>query len=755
LLLALSTGCATFAQGAGGPAPGASAPAAAPARAASAAAPAAQPEAKPAAVLPPVRASAAAEPAGKDAVQAQTTRIGKGQQDLRDLPQSLTVVTERLIDDRMLDTLKDVLRNTSGISRLAAEGGEEDIRLRGFALQTTGDIFVDGMRDPAFYDRDTFFLDRVEVLRGSASLLFGRGSTGGAVNQVTKQAWLLDENQIDVTLGSHGALRTLGDFNLRLGESSGLRLGVMATEADNDGAGSAISKRGAALAWRSGVGERHEFSATLYHLDNDNGINYGLPYIRPTPTSDVATTGLLPLDPTTRYAMASDRNHSDATTLTLGHRWRIAQGTELTTRVRHGAFERDQRASTIRFAAAAAQPGGQAVSLATFGPGTVLTRGTQLKIQSLDTLQAQSDLASRFGAGGFKHEVQAGIDLARERKTVRAARNAAQGGVVPPKPTTTVGAPDDGAWIDEDSRVLRTANRYESLAGGMYAQDLIEVVPHWKVLLGLRYDRLVGDYDTFALPAAAAGPETITSYRMKVAEWSRRAALLYQPSERFSFHLGGATSFNTSGDAYSLSAANVDVPPEQSINVELGARAESADGNFSGRVAVFRSTKLHERNTDPLVNLVTLSGKRHAAGLEVDLAGRLAPTWEVFGSYMWMPVAVIDEGVAGAEGQGTRPSLTPVHTGTLWTAWQATQVLRLGAGLNARSGMQPLRNPGFYVPRYVVGDLMLEYQLIYQKLIFKLNVNNVTNKLYADSVYTGHYVPGPGRLTLLTGTYKF
>ena len=122
---------------------------------------------------------------GKNSVRATETRMGKGQQALRDIPQSVTVVTEKLMDDRNLDTFKDALKNTAGISFLAAEGGEEDIRLRGFSLQATGDVFVDGVRDPAFYERDTFNLDRLEVLRGSASMLFGRGSTGGAVNQVS------------------------------------------------------------------------------------------------------------------------------------------------------------------------------------------------------------------------------------------------------------------------------------------------------------------------------------------------------------------------------------------------------------------------------------------------------------------------------------------------------------------------------------------------------------------------------------------
>ena len=235
--------------------------------------------ANPETVLPVVRAKVTAEPQGKDGVQAVTTRIGKGNQDLRDVPQSVTVVTEKLMDDRNLDTMKETLKNTAGITFLAAEGGEEDIRLRGFALQSTGDVFVNGMRDPAFYDRDTFFLDRLELLRGSASMLFGRGSTGGAVNMVTKVPRLLTEHQVDVTLGSHHYARTVGDFNLKLGDNHALRLGAMTTKADNNGAGSSLDKTGVAGALRWGIGLKDEFSVSAYHLDNNNGMNYGLSLI--------------------------------------------------------------------------------------------------------------------------------------------------------------------------------------------------------------------------------------------------------------------------------------------------------------------------------------------------------------------------------------------------------------------------------------------------------------------------------------------
>ena len=702
------------------------------------------------AVLPTVRARAGAVRQGKDSVQAVTTGIGKGNQELRDIPQSVTVVTERLIDDRNLDTLKEALKNTAGISFLAAEGGEEDIRLRGFSLQATGDVFVDGMRDPAFYERDTFFVDRLEVLRGSASMLFGRGSTGGAVNQVGKQAYSITQHQVDFTLGNHGYRRLVGDFNLRLGADSALRLGAMATEADDNGAGTPLAKQGLALNWRWGMGLRDEFSLTAYALRNRNGMNYGLPWIRPTASADVSQTTLLPLDPATSYAMASDRNHGSAEMLTFQHRHRFDRDHQLTTQLRRGAYERDQRASTIRFASAAQQPGGLAATLDSLSPATVLTRGTQLKIQDLDLWLAQTDYSGRFSAFGFRHEVQAGVDLAHETKNVAAALTAAQGGVVPLKPVTALGTPGDGAWVDEASRVLRSASSYRSNAVGAYAQDLMQLAPDWKLLFGLRYDELRGVYDSRTLPANAPGPETASQYRMTVSEWSKRLGLLWQPTPLSSFHFSAATSFNTSGDAYSLSAANADIPPEQSINLELGAKLDSEDGKLSARFALFRSTKLHERNTDPLVNLVTLSGRRHVAGAEMDLAGRLTPSIEAYLSYMWLPVANIDQGVAGSEGQGTRPSLTPRHTGTLWVTWQATPAWRFGAGLNARSSQTPNRNPGWSAPGFVTGDLMAEWVPLRNRLTLKLNVSNATNKLYADALYTGHFVPGAGRLVQLT-----
>lgn len=702
---------------------------------------------------------------GKNSVRATQTRIGKSKQELRDIPQSITVVTEKLMDDRNLDTMKEALKHTAGISFLAAEGGEEDIRLRGFSLQATGDVFVDGIRDPAFYERDTFNLDRLEVLRGSASMLFGRGSTGGAVNQVSKTPRLLDENQVDVTVGSHQYRRVVADMNAKTGDGAALRVTAMQTKATNNGAGSSLDKSGLAGAYRFGIGERDEFLFGISHLSNRNGMNYGMPWIRPTATSGVMDTTTLPIDPTAYYGMASDRNHGKAAHATFSHTHRFGQDSDLKTQVRFGKYERDQRAGTVRFAAAALQPGGVATTLATFGPNTVLTRGTQLKIQTMDTLNVQSDFTNKFEALGVKHELLMGADLATEKKIVYAARTAgAQGGVTLTKPVTTVGTPNDGAWVNEDSRVLRVNNQYVSTALGIYANDFIHMTPQWKLLGGLRHDTLRGDFDSFAAPTTATANGALTNFKMNVSELSKRVGALYQPNALHSYHMSYATSFNTSGDTYSLSAANADTPPEQSVNFELGAKLDSADKRFTTRLAFFHAIKKNERNTDPLLTANVLTGERFVRGIEADVAGRLTSKWEVFASYTWMPSAAVTKAapcpatgtcVQNTPGDrvGDRPTLLPLYTGSFWNTYQVNSQWRLGAGLTLRGEQKPIRNE-FHVPAFVVGDVMAEYTYS-EGVTVKLNVSNVTNKLYADQLYAGHYIPGAGRLAQMTASIRF
>jgi catecholate siderophore receptor len=709
-------------------------------------------------VLPTVRAVAPAERAtGKEAVRATTTSIGKGEQALRDIPQSITIVTERLIDDRNLDTLRDALKNTAGVSFQAAEGGEEDIRLRGFSLQASGDIFIDGMRDPAFYERDSFNWDRLEVLRGSASMLFGRGSTGGAVNQVSKEPLLFTDNEVALTLGDGEFWRTTADLNVKTGDNAAFRVNAMINQADNWGVG--IDKYGIAPTFRWGIGMRHEFTVSLFHLQNDNGIHYGLPWLTPG-----AGGGdyLWPTDPKNTYGASSDYNETGTTQGYFAHVFRMGGGAELRTQLRVGEYERDQRASAIRFAGATQQPDRLAVNADTFGDDTVLTRGSQNKIMNMDTAYLQSDYNGKHHWFGLGHSVQGGVDFAREDFENFAA--SVPTGVTLTKPTTRVGTPNDGGGVDESLRILTRNRTFETRGLGVYAQDLVQVAPAWKLLGGLRWDKLDGTYHNLAIPAQGNNPcavQPATTVGRNDSLLSERFGVLYQPTDRQSYHLSYGTSYNTAGDTYQYDAGNVNVDPEKSRNLELGAKLDSPSGRLSTRLALFHTTKYNERNRDAdTVNACNyvLSGKRHAAGFEIDVAGRILPEWEVFLSYAWIPEAEVDSssGAPGTEPVGSRPGLTPRHSGSFWTTYRVTPKFRIGGGITARSSEMPVGlpvNSQIKAPSYLTGDLMAEY--VFGDLTIKANLINVTDEHYADIVYRGHYVPGRPRTLQVTFAYRF
>jgi len=232
--------------------------------------------------------------------------------------------------------------------------------------------------------------------------------------------------------------------------------------------------------------------------------------------------------------------------------------------------------------------------------------------------------------------------------------------------------------------------------------------------------------------------------------------VLFQPSDDQSYHLSYGTSFNTFGDAYSFDPKGSNTPPEASRNIELGGSIDWAKGRFTTRFALFHSTKYNERNTDEdsvSPDNYILSGQRHAAGIDLDFAGRITPAWELFAAYAWIPSAEVDKGtLVGGETVGSRPALTPRHSGSLWTTYRLSPAWRVGGGLTARSGTRPALSQ-LYAPKFVVGDLMAEYTA--GNLAVKLNVTNVADKLYADELYRGHYIPGQGRTVQLTTSVSF
>jgi catecholate siderophore receptor len=690
----------------------------------------------------------------KNSLKATHTRIGKGTQALRDIPQTVTVMTEMLLDDRNLDDFREVLKTTAGVTFQAGETGEEDIRMRGFSLGQAGDIYVDGLKDAPLIERDTFNTDRVEVLKGSASMLFGKGSTGGVVNQVSKQPFLMDQSEVELTLGSGRERRLTGDFNLKTGNDAALRINAMAHNADHHGA--TIDKKGVAPTYRWGIGLKDEFSVGLFHLETDNTPLYNHPWF--TRHGEIIPT----LPAKNYYGLASDYLKTQSTYGTFSHTHRFDKDTELKTTVRHGTYERDLVASVVRFG----QTNGATTSITNpFTHHTPITRTPKGRIGFSDLTQIQSDFSDKFEAFGKQHALIAGVDLSMEDAQRNQSYAEAPSGL-----SSTVGTPNNGD-LNPNGRPPLILNTFKTKNLGLYAQDTIGINDHLKVMAGLRVDHFRASY--FA-PANGTNPSA--SFKISDTLLSPRLGMLFQPSANQSYYASVGTSYNTSGDTYqfalgafvpnattgalSTNQRIANTPPEKSRNVEIGGKFDLFDNKASLGIALFHSEKYNERNTDePSADSFLLSGKRHATGMEFNFAGRLTPKWELFYNHTWIPTARIDDGrPAGSTGtaqqEGDRPALTPKHSASLWTTYRVTPMWRLGVGLNHRSKQSPDGRRDLVAKSFTTVDAMVEYTAS-EATTVKLNVTNLTDELYADSLYRGFYAPGAPRVVQVTLKHSF
>ena len=666
--------------------------------------------------------------------QSGITSVGKMPLAAKDIAQSLTIVNEKLLHDQGKDSLKSALENVVGITFEAAEGGRvgDNIRLRGFSA--AGDIYLDGMRDIAQYNRDTFNVDRIEVLRGAASMLFGRGSTGGIINQVSKQPRLLTEHEVNATLGTQGYQRLQGDFNFKTGEDAAFRINAMTTDGHGRGdiAGAETHRRALALDYRWGIGTANEFQVSYSHLHYNDRPDWGFAWLngRPAPS------------PTQKYwyGLDSDFQNDKADALTISHTHRWADGSSLRTAVRDGYYSRSMWATQASFAAG--------TTIFNVNPSTVVTRRTNAKSGEEHHRFLQTDYITSTQWFGLKNSILVGGEYALEDSSRSTYPN-----ITATKAPTTVGNPNSAGL--SSNLVDRFATRFKATTLGLYVQNTVDLTPHWKLTGGLRIDRFSGDYDRSGNALPNNTPLSRSDNLL-----SKRLGLMYQPTQEVSYYTAYGTSFNTSGDLYQFDPQTANTPPESSRNMEIGAKWELYDGDLSLRTALARTDKYNERNTDidTANNSYLLSGQRHTDALEFEVAGRISPQWDVFAG-LGILRARIDKSGSNAAGQaevGQNPGLSPTRQATVFTTYRIGDKWRMGGGITAVSQNKPANSvtTANRAPGYAKVDALLEYTLNPSNIV-KLNIDNLFDKVYFNSLYRGFAAPGPERSVRVTLTSKF
>jgi catecholate siderophore receptor len=643
--------------------------------------------------------------------QAKETKVGKIVQELRDVPQSLTVVTKELMKDRNAHTMRDALRNVPGLTFNAGEGGRtgDQVTIRGYSA--VGDLYLDGVRDIAQYNRETFNLEQIDVLRGSTSMLFGRGSTGGVINQVSKQALAKDQFKFESTYGAYDYKRFTTDLNKHISDDMAARLNMMYTDTDSFRTGAEYSRFGFAPTFRWGMGTPTEMSVSYLYQNENNVPDYGIPYYQGKPLD-------VPVD--RYYGLANadyEKYETHLGTVSLTHHF--SDDVAVNSILRKGNYERDVWATAPR------------LNLNSTGgiltDNTVVNRSRPGRAGTEDMVNSQTNLTVNFDTFGMKHQTLAGLEVSSEDSYTQRWSNVQ--GIVP---TTTVGNPNITPILPANINIKSgiTETTFTSMTVGTYFQDFLEITPEWKLLAGTRYDTFSADYER----SAPLGPLT-----REDNVWSYRVGLLYQPTYQQSYYVSHGTSFNPSGELYALDPRGANTAPEMNENIEVGAKWDLFEGDLSLRTALFRSEKTNERNTDPLMTQVyLLSGRRHTDGVEFEGAGRITDNWEVFGGASLMK-GEIDEHLDKTN-IGKWSLNTPNYTGNFWTTYKFFGNWKIGGGLEAVGRRYTAINNTTELPDYIRFDAMIAYE--HKNFTARVNGFNLTDEKYYDGLYQGHTMPG-------------
>jgi catecholate siderophore receptor len=647
-------------------------------------------------------------------------------QPVQDIPQSITIVPKQIIEEQAATTLRDALRNVTGIGISAGEGGGaqgDNFTLRGFNARS--DMYLDGVRDQGTYFRDTFNIEAIEVLKGPASIYFGRGSTGGIINQVSKAPRLDPFYDGTFNAGSGPYFRGTADVNQPLSPTISLRVNAMGQGADIvDRDHVKVSRQGFAPTLTFGLGTPTQVNLSYLFQHEDNIPDYGTPFFHGEPVR---------VDRDTWYGLTKDdyeKTYANVGTVSLNHRF--SDALNLRSAVRYNNVRRDLDVSipqTVCAAPANCGPGATVIGVNRSRPERHTTEGI---------LDNQTDLTARFDTYGFKHTLGSGVELSWER--FDNLRYASSG------PATTLDNPNNGQFPNPKTLGVKSITNATSF--GIYAADQIALHEYFDLIGGLRWDYFSADQNNKLLGQA--------DFNSLDKLFSYRGGLVFHPTPQQSYYFSYATAFNPSAEGLALNANNDSTPPEKNEIFEIGSKFLLMGGALSLQGALFQIEKTDARTNDPVTGVQVLDGKQRSRGVELGVAGRVLPGWNVFTGFTYIDAKIVKsnntqtvEGVTYSL-QGKVPQNVPEYSASFWTTYDFFNKWQIGGGPTYVGSRYANNSESRKVPGYVRWDATVAYN-VSEKIQTRLNIQNFTNKHYIESVHPSHVVPGPG-ITFIVGT---
>ena len=617
---------------------------------------------------------------------------------LKDVPQSIQIVPQQVIEDQQATDLQDITRNVSGVVQGNTFGASLDrFFIRGFEQR----VFLrDGFRDETEQIREPANLERVEVLKGPASVLYGTLEPGGIINLVTKKPLEDPLYSAELTLGSFGFVEPSIDLGGSLNEDKTLlyrfnalyESGGVFRDFDQG-----VERIFAAPSLRWKIGDNTDITFNFEYLNDERPFDRGIVAIGDG-IADIPFSRVLgePDD----FVELENFN----TGYLLEHRF--SDNWKLRNTFRFDYVDRLENLTRSR----------------EFNEETgILIRQQSDTTKEFETYALQTNVVGEFATGAIDHTLLFGVDLFRETQDSEGGFN-------------ENGDPPDRDIFNPENDVTPRPERDElpiQFTGddrtdtlGIYLQDQIKIGEQWQLLAGGRFDIVDQESDS----------ETngeISSSEQQEEAFSPRLGVVYQPIEPLSLYASFTQSFSPNSD---VDEDGELLDPERGTQYEVGIKGEMFDGDLSATLAAFNINKTNIAIADPDLENVSLPiGEQRSRGIELDVRGEILSGWNVIASYAYTDAEITEDD--SSEIEGNTPFGVPENAASLWTTYEIQngnfQGLGFGAGLFFIGEREGDTDNSFQVPSYTRTDASISYKRDNWKAA--VNFKNLFNIDYIES----------------------
>lgn len=675
-----------------------------------------------------------------------------GDTPVKEIPQAVQFLEGKLLDDLNITRLDTALELASGVSRQNNFGGLWDsFAIRGFAGDENfpSGFLVNGFNGGRGYGgpRDASNVERIEILKGPNSALFGRGEPGGTVNIVTKKPTFKEGGSFSVSAGRWETYRVEGDYNLPLSDSVAIRINGSSEQAESFRDTVETRKITVTPSFLAKLSDADIFTYEMEYVNQEVPFERGVVAI-PTINADRTISYNLGAIPNSRFL--GNPNDGPTKVEVLGHQaqyqhdfgddWTLMLGAGYKDTTFVG-FSSDPE---LVFNRVTPLTGRQRI----YADGRTLTRQRRFRDYSTTHMVFRGEISGKFDTGSIVHNLRIGadwdkfeIDTFQTRYRPVAADQSYSIDIF--NPNYNIPAPVPNVVIQNNNEVQK--------AWGIYAQDQIEITEQFKVRFGGRYDDFSQNIDN---RINGANP------RKSYTKFSPMAGLVFEPTNMLSFYGSYGKGFRPNSG---IGFDGQPFEPEISESYEVGAKFVTPDGRVTSTLSLYKMKKDNVLTTDPAnAGFSKPAGSAKSKGIEFDLNAKLPGGFELFLTYAYTDAEwatnALDPNFGFQIRKGDPLINIPKHQGNalLFKNFSiGDHEAMLGAGVTHVGRRLGETATTFFLPSYTIAKVLGSFNITDQ-IKLSADVNNLFNKKYYASSYAALWVaPGAPRSFTVRASFDF